>query len=138
MFDTLSSLRAEYRDTPLCLMLGLDAFLDLRGWHRWEELPELAHLVVARRPGPDPDNAGHEEGRSLLRTRRTESVSDLHERSAGRVFMADVTQLDISATDIRARLAAGRSVRYLVTDRVADYIERRRLYLEAPSADDTA
>jgi len=138
MFDTLSSLRAEYRDTPLCLMLGLDAFLDLRGWHRWEELPELAHLVVARRPGRHPGGAGDDAEQTLLRTRRTGSVSDLHEQSAGRVFMAEVTQLDISATDIRARLAAGRSIRYLVTDRVADHIERRRLYQEAPPADNHA
>jgi nicotinate-nucleotide adenylyltransferase len=47
---TLGELRAELPDTPLCLIVGMDAFLGLPTWHRWTELLELAHVVVAPRP----------------------------------------------------------------------------------------
>src|SRR5512143_4181715 len=50
-FDTLTSFRAEFPDRPLCLLLGMDAFLNLPQWHEWREIPQLAHVVVAHRPG---------------------------------------------------------------------------------------
>src|SRR5204863_186003 len=50
-FDTLTELRRENPERSLCLLLGMDAFLGLPSWHRWRELFELAHVVVAHRPG---------------------------------------------------------------------------------------
>src|SRR5512134_2343329 len=50
--ETLEQFRAELgRDVPLCLLVGMDQFLDLAAWHRWRELFGLAHLIVAARPG---------------------------------------------------------------------------------------
>src|SRR5690606_32888062 len=49
--DTLFSLRAEFKARPICLLLGMDAFVSLPQWHRWNELLDLAHIVVAHRPG---------------------------------------------------------------------------------------
>ena len=49
--DTLASFRAEFPRRSLCLLLGMDAFLGLPAWHRWRELLDLAHVVVAHRPG---------------------------------------------------------------------------------------
>ncbi len=133
MFDTLLSFRSEYGIRPLCLLLGLDAFLDFSQWHRWGEIPDLAHLVIARRPGSELPERGDEHG--LYQARGADSASALHQRAAGSVLMTTVTQLDISATDIRARLAAGRSIRYLVPDAVADHIETQQLYLSRSAVD---
>src|SRR3974377_2148734 len=49
--ETLAELRAEFPARPLCLIVGMDAFLGLPTWHQWRELLSLAHLVVAHRPG---------------------------------------------------------------------------------------
>ncbi|HEV7448137.1 MAG TPA: nicotinate-nucleotide adenylyltransferase, partial [Steroidobacteraceae bacterium] len=49
--DTLTEVRNEFPDRSLCLLLGMDAFLGLPNWHRWRELLDLAHIVVAHRPG---------------------------------------------------------------------------------------
>mgnify|MGYP001557169771 FL=1 len=127
MYDTLLSFRGQYRDRPLCLLLGLDAFVGFSRWHRWAEICDLAHLVIARRPGADLPERGDEY--ALYKTRGAETVSALHQHAAGSVLITTVTQLEISATDIRARLAAGRSIRYLVPDAVADYIETQRFYV---------
>ena len=48
--DTLESLRQEFPDTALVFILGMDSFQSLDRWHRWQELPGLAHLAVAHRP----------------------------------------------------------------------------------------
>ncbi len=52
MVDTLASLREEVGGVPLCLIVGTDAFRELHTWRRWQELTDLAHIVVMQRPGP--------------------------------------------------------------------------------------
>src|SRR5690606_23896384 len=73
--DTLESLAEDFPDATLCLLLGMDAFAGLPGWHRWTALLELAHIVVADRPGSRVPEDG-ELGR-LARERRTSSAAEL-------------------------------------------------------------
>jgi nicotinate-nucleotide adenylyltransferase len=113
---TLEELRADLPDTPLCLVLGMDAFRGLTAWHRWHELLVLAHLVVAPRPGWDAPMTGVVS--ELLADRRVEAPAALRTIRAGRIFVQPVTQLDISSTEMRDLLAAGRDPRYLVPDAV--------------------
>jgi nicotinate-nucleotide adenylyltransferase len=130
MVDTLRSLRAEFGDVPLCLMLGLDAFLGLGAWHQWEAIPELAHLIVAHRPGWQLNSQVHgsEAALDLLRTRRLAAAADVHARPAGGLWLQPVTSLGISATALRATVAEGKSARYLLPDPVWRYIEKEGLY----------
>lgn len=126
MVDTLASLRAELGDTPLVLILGLDALLGLPAWHQWTRLIELAHLAVMERPGVVLPGEG--ELAELVRTHRTEEAAQLARQPAGALYFVPVSQLAISATDIRAQLAAGRSPRFLLPDAVLDYIFDAGLY----------
>ncbi|MEO1766295.1 nicotinate-nucleotide adenylyltransferase [Thiobacter aerophilum] len=134
--DTLSALRQELgQDLPLCLILGADAFLGLTSWHRWPLLFELAHIVVAQRPGfPSPDDqAGLPPALAAQwRARRVTDTAALRNTAAGHIYLQTITALNISATRIRADLAAGRSARYLLPDIVLDYIHRNRLYERSP------
>ncbi len=131
--DTLAALRDEVGPTrPLALLLGGDAFAGLPRWHRWEALFELAHVVVLQRPGHAPLLAP--ELAAVVDARGGGTPADLHAAPAGRVLLWRVTQLEISATDIRARVAAGRSIRYLVPDAVDETIHRLGLYRTAGPA----
>jgi len=124
--DTLAALRAEFPGRPLGLILGMDAFLGLPGWHRWEELLRVAHIVVAHRPGwkaPDIGPLGE-----LLSEFGTHRVDDLHEATQGRIHIHAVTQLEISSTEIRELVAAGRDPRFLMPDDVRDMIVDGRIY----------
>jgi nicotinate-nucleotide adenylyltransferase len=130
--DTLAELRAEHPQASLCLLLGMDAFLGLPGWHRWRELLSLGHIVVAHRPGwraPTTGPLGE-----LMVDHGTGSVRELHGRAAGCVYVHAVTQLEISSTDLRALIVAGRDPRYLVPDPVRQIILETRCYAarEAP------
>ncbi len=134
MVDTLTSLRAEVGTQPLCLLLGLDAFQGVPTWDRWRELPELAHIVVARRPGFTQPNDGQIHGQidgaagELLRSRTSADRHELARSPAGRVLIQDVTQLEISSSAIRSLIAAGGDPRFLVPDAVRDLIVKTHIY----------
>ena len=124
--DTLASLRREFPEQALCLILGQDAFASLDTWHRWREIPRLAHLLVLERPGYSPDLPPTLA--ALLENRRLREARELRETLAGGILLHPVTQLAISATAIRERLAAGHSVRYLLPDTVQQFIDTQGLY----------
>lgn len=126
MVDTLASLRAEFPAAPLCLILGMDAFLGLPRWHRWEELTDYAHIVVLDRPGSRlPDSGVLAE---WLAGRRAAEPEALHRILAGQVWFQPVTQLDVSATQIRTLLNAGRSAQYLLTEPAWQAVREHKLY----------
>jgi nicotinate-nucleotide adenylyltransferase len=114
--DTLTELRAEFPHRPLCLLLGMDAFLGLPNWHRWQQILELAHVVVAHRPGWKAPTQGP-LGEAMV-DRGTGGIRDLHGSPAGRIYVHAVTQLEISSTELRQLVAAGGDPRYLVPDSV--------------------
>ncbi len=121
--DTLESLRAQFPRTPLCLLLGQDAARSLPRWHRWRELPALAHLVFFNRPG-QPAALPAALAR-LLHGRRARSVRELKRRPAGLWLRARMPPMDISASGIRRRLGRGLSVAGLVPDTVlADFTRK--------------
>lgn len=124
--DTLIELRHELPDTPLCFLMGMDSLLGLPGWHRWQELLDHAHLVVSVRPSWRPDYPG--EVAELLARHHTTDATALHQRLAGHIWLADNQPIELSATRLRALLAAGEDPRYLLPPSVADYIRQQGLY----------
>ncbi len=125
--DTLREMRAEYGpDAALCLCLGMDSLVNLHSWHRWCDIVEFAHIVVACRPGWHLPESGPVAG--LLADRLVNSADMLHHAPSGHVLVAEMTLLPIAATWIRTQLMNAQSVRYVVPDPVIEYIERHHLY----------
>jgi nicotinate-nucleotide adenylyltransferase len=126
MVDTLASLRAEYRDRPICLLLGGDAFNYFLSWRHPTNILQLAHLVVMQRPG----HAAIEDPalRRLLDAHRATDNSELRDSLGGRIYLQTVTQLEISSTQIRALIAAGHCPRYLLPEPVLRLLEAEGLY----------
>jgi nicotinate-nucleotide adenylyltransferase len=127
--DTLASFRVDYVDRSLCLMLGMDAFLGLPDWHRWRDLTSYAHIVVAHRPGWEAPTTGRLG--DLLRERRATSAAELLNLPAGRIHIQPVTQLEISSTDLRDSLRAGRDPKFLMPDSVRQIILETECYAES-------
>lgn len=128
--DTLLELRGELGDeSPVCLILGADAFLRLPRWSRWLRLFDLCHVVVATRPGYDLEGslAGVPELVQQWRARSAEPMA-LSRRPAGGIARVVIPLLEISATELRSRFSRGSSARYLLPDAVVDYIAAHRLY----------
>jgi len=127
---TLRRLRGEVGpDQPLVLLVGADAFAGLATWYQWRDLFALAHIAVSHRPGfPVEAAALPHELATEFGDRRLPDAGGLRERPAGGIVTFAMTQLAISATQIRKLIAAGESARYLLPDSVLDYIRLHSLY----------
>ncbi len=111
--DTIAEFRARYPALEaLYFITGADATLELPTWHRASELPRHCEFIAATRPGSDLSHMAQTIGAEMAR----------HVR-----FMP-IPGIDISSTDLRRRVAEGRSVRYQTPDAVADYIRDFSLY----------
>ncbi|HEX4880936.1 MAG TPA: nicotinate-nucleotide adenylyltransferase [Porticoccaceae bacterium] len=125
--DTLAELRAELGPgVALCLCLGMDALVGLASWHRWREFTDLAHLVVAARPGWQAPESGPVA--EWLAERWVQDPAALHATAHGRALIRALTLLPVSSSGLREDLAAARSVRYLVPDAALAYLRDHRLY----------
>lgn len=131
--DTLERLRLASEcgaQQPLVLLVGADAFAGLPDWHRWEALFGLAHIAVAHRPGFPIDVGSLPPAlAAIYQARYSTSPAALAAAPAGRIVTFAMTQLAVSATQIRTLLANGRSPRYLLPDAVIAYIQSTFLYL---------
>jgi nicotinate-nucleotide adenylyltransferase len=115
--ETLEHLRSEEPGRELFFLLGADMFHDLPRWRRPQRICELALPVAVRRAGQP---ALSFEGLSgVVAPERIEAM---------RAQQVEMPEIGISATDIRRRVAAGRSIRYLVPRAVEKYIETHSLY----------
>ena len=104
--DTLASIAAAAPGAELVLLLGADAFALFDQWREPDRIRRLASVAVMVRGGDVMPDAGVRAGVQLLQTRR----------------------VDISSTELRARVADGRTIRGFVPDAVADYVAAHRLY----------
>lgn len=124
--ETLAALRAECGTQPLCFILGQDAFNGLPRWHRWTELLNFAHLVVATRPGYTQP-AGRELEELLARTEILTPAA-LSTLISGCILLQGIPLLPIAATELRARVRDGRCIAGLTPPGVLDYIRLHHLY----------
>lgn len=129
MVDTLQSLHDELPGTTLCLLLGMDAFTFFDSWHRYLQILSLAHIVVMQRPGSGLQTLqSHPAVYTLVKDHRVTEVQALTRQPAGCIWFEAVTPLAISSTEIRTLRGKGRDIRFLVPERVYDYIQHEQLY----------
>jgi nicotinate-nucleotide adenylyltransferase len=126
-FDTLSELRREHPHDRLVLVLGLDAFQGFTTWHRWKEILELTHLIIAHRPGSALE--AHGEIAMLVQEREVDDAEALMAQAAGRIMFQSVTQLEISSSQVREIAARGGDIRWLVPEPVRALIQDSHCYV---------
>jgi nicotinate-nucleotide adenylyltransferase len=125
-YDTLCELRAELGpEASINLCMGADAVAGLAQWHRWQELPQLANLVVLARPGWRLPQQGPV---AELLALQTNDVDRLGQSAAGLVVSVAPRLLPISATEIRALIGAGQSPQFLLPEAVWQFIQTQGLY----------
>jgi len=108
--DTLHTIKERYDPEEMVLLIGADNLLIFHTWHRTEEIKQLAKIAVMARPTFDLSSASPDA---------LENVS-----------IVRIPLLEVSSTDIRARVQQGKSIRYLVPDSVLEYMEEHKLYTE--------
>lgn len=122
--NTLREIHAEQPTATLVFFLGMDSFSAFETWHEWEGILELANLVVLDRP-----EATHSVfSKQLMQRQRAKNGGEIVNGRTGVIQSCQITQLAISATDVRRRIASDLSVRFLLPDDVSEYIGANNLY----------
>lgn len=132
LVETLLRLRESLAPARRVFILGRDAFQEMGGWREPERLLTLADFAVTTRPPIEPTTDRLDLWLPACARSDFEVASDgrsaVHREAGTRIHLVPITAVDISATDIRARVRAGRSIRYLVPDAVREAIERSGIY----------
>jgi len=132
--DTLTSLHHELPAATLGLCMGVDAFIHLDSWHEWQRLFALAHIIIAHRPGWTHDNMINQVSeplREAIKPRIVTDKNDLQRSNNGLILPLRVTDIDISSSEIRRRIAQGEPVSDMLPPGVLEIIERENLYQSA-------
>ena len=121
MVDTLCSLKADFPDDTLCLIMGMDAFNGLPQWHEWRKIFTMCHIIVTSRPNFELADFTAQKD---ISSRFCDSPEALQNTPAGQILLQSVTQLDISASLIRGYLSSGQSTQYLLPKIVREKLEQ--------------
>lgn len=126
--DTLRALHARMPGAAFSFIMGADAFGEIETWKEYEGIFSLCDLVVTSRP-PQDNTPLIDALPVAVRTQFCYRNNALEHRTGNRVIFQRISDLDISASSIRRRLARGLSIRYLVPAPVERYIARHGLYV---------
>jgi nicotinate-nucleotide adenylyltransferase len=120
---TLQSFRQQYPDASLCLVMGSDAFNGLSSWYHWQQIPQLANIIVIERAGMKTAKRPDWATEHLVR-----DVDSLRESKSSSILFVSLKGYDISATEIRQRMAQKLDVTGMLPDNVIDYIRQNGIY----------
>lgn len=125
--DTLTELHQRIPATGFYLVIGADMFAEIQLWYRYRDLFELAHLIVAARPGISREVVAQQVAR--LGDFDFDEAQQMWSREDGFMifYCADVAE-SISSSEIRTCLAEGSSVAEYVVPSVLEYIQSNRIY----------
>jgi nicotinate-nucleotide adenylyltransferase len=127
MVDTLTSLKQDFKQESLCLILGMDAFNGLEQWHQWEKLFDTANIVVMQRP--DVNTQVRMNKRLMLQLKdRFIDADDLKTKQNGAISFVPVTQIEISATKIRQHWQTNKDIQFFLPDSVITLIQQQNIY----------
>jgi nicotinate-nucleotide adenylyltransferase len=123
---TLANLKSENPDSSLVLLLGVDSFNTLAGWHNWESIIELSHVVVFARA--EEDFILPKSTRKNLSECIVTSPTELFDSNAGSIYLLDRFNYDASSTEVRVRIAEKSYFSELLPAIVCNYIADNELY----------
>ncbi|GAB4391723.1 MAG: nicotinate-nucleotide adenylyltransferase [Gammaproteobacteria bacterium] len=126
MVETLQSFRRDMPNAALGLILGSDSFATLPRWHLWQQLIQLAHIIVVKRPGSCLPQQG--ELADWLSHYRVQDAVLLSQKLSGFIWPYDMPACTIASSSIRACIQQHLPFQRYVPDNVAHYIAQHNLY----------
>lgn len=114
--DTIKELKKTYKEEKLYFLIGLDSLFQLKTWKKIKDLSREIEFVVAQRPGYlDEENIKRE-------------IEFLRESYGTKITLIKTPLYEISSTDLRQRIKEDKSLRYLIPEKVIDYIKESDFY----------
>lgn len=127
--NTLKSLRQEYIEDTLYLIVGRDAFNKIDSWKNWEQLLDFTHIIVANRPG-EANNELPIKLQDWIKQFEVNDISLLQNNTNGYIYFISIPMLDISSSMIRQLYSTYKTVDDLLPIATQTYIKENELYLD--------
>ncbi|HIF50584.1 MAG TPA: nicotinate-nucleotide adenylyltransferase [Thiotrichaceae bacterium] len=132
--NTLKSLRQEFTDNALCLIVGIDAFNKIDSWKDWQDLLDYAHIIVANRPDSLANKPTNDISPVLQRWIEKYQITDhtqLKNNLSGNIVFINIPMLDISSSMIRQLNSEHKTLEDLLPNTIQTYIKDNHLYLDS-------
>ncbi len=118
MIDTLIELVEEFNNHTICLIIGMDSFINFKTWKQWDEFADLVHMVVLPRSGDQPD-------KKILDTfDLAKDKNHLKSELTGLLYFSNSKLIDISSSDIRDKIANDQNLDQLVPSSVINLLQK--------------
>ena len=118
MIDTLLDLKKSFKNESICLIIGMDSFINFKTWKNWNEFSKLIHLIVLPRNGDQP----------ISKTLETfDSAQDAHQLKAkpnGHLYFSNSQMIDISSSDIRGKIAANQNLDNFLPTSIISFLKK--------------
>ena len=118
MIDTLIELVEEFNNHTICLIIGMDSFINFKTWKQWDEFADLVHMVVLPRSGDQPDK------KSLDTFDLAKDKDHLKSELTGLLYFSNSKLIDISSSEIRDKIANNQNLDQLVPSSVINLLQK--------------
>ena len=118
MIDTLLDLKESFKNESICLIIGMDSFINFKTWKNWDEFSKLIHLVVLPRNGDQPVS------KTLTTFEIAENVDKLKSNSSGYLYFSNSQMIDISSSAIRGKIAANQNLDNLLPISIINFLKK--------------
>ena len=118
MIDTLLDLKESFKDESICLIIGMDSFINFKTWKNWDEFSKLIHLAVLPRIGDQPIS------KSLKTFDTVENIDKLKSNSSGHLYFSNSQMIDISSSAIRGKIAANQNLDNLLPISIINFLKK--------------
>ena len=118
MIDTLIELVEEFNNHTICLIIGMDSFINFKTWKQWDEFADLVHMVVLPRSGDQPDK------KSLDTFDLAKDKDHLKSELTGLLYFSNSKLINISSSDIRDKIANDQDLDQLVPSSVINLLQK--------------
>ncbi len=118
MIDTLLDLKESFKNESICLIIGMDSFINFKTWKNWDEFSKLIHLAVLPRNGNQPVS------KTLTTFETVENINKLESNSSGYLYFSNSQMIDISSSAIRGKIAANQNLDNLLPISIINFLKK--------------
>jgi len=118
MIDTLLDLKESFKNESICLIIGMDSFINFKTWKNWDEFSKLIHLVVLPRNGDQPVS------KTLTTFETVENIDKLESNLSGHLYFSNSQMIDISSSAIRGKIAANQNLDNLLPISIINFLKK--------------
>jgi nicotinate-nucleotide adenylyltransferase len=118
MIDTLLDLKESFKDESICLIIGMDSFINFKTWKNWDEFSKLTHIAVLPRNGNQPIS------KTLETFDTAKNADQLKAKPNGYLYFSNSQMIDISSSDIRGKIAANQNLDNFLPTSIISFIKK--------------